>query len=309
MTQAAFYSKNIISKLACPHCKRPLVSTEDGFACAQCQTDYPHIAGQPLDLRLKNPTTYNLSFDLTAELLPAGFVFSPSFENAAPEVNFSGIEVPYHLSAPLLSHFPKARNKGDLMLDLGCGNAIHRAVAEHAGFEYVGVDYREPQATFLGDAHALPFQDESFDFILSIAVLEHLRFPFVAMRETYRVLKRGGKFVGTVAFLEPFHDNSFYHHTHLGAYNSLQYGGFTIKHIAPSKEWSGLLAQASMNLFQAMPEQLTKALVWPLNSCHRLWWKINGRWWATGGDNGLDAIETRRVRDSTGSFAFVAVKD
>jgi hypothetical protein len=64
-----------------------------------------------------------------------------------------------------------------------------------------------------------------------------------------------------------------------------------------------------MNLFQAMPEQLTKALVWPLNSCHRLWWKINGRWWATGGDNGLDAIETRRVRDSTGSFAFVAVKD
>jgi len=48
-----------------------------------------------------------------------------------------------------------------------------------------------PTSILVADAHALPFKDESVDYVLSLAVLEHLRNPFNAGQEMFRVLRRG----------------------------------------------------------------------------------------------------------------------
>jgi 2-polyprenyl-3-methyl-5-hydroxy-6-metoxy-1,4-benzoquinol methylase len=43
-----------------------------------------------------------------------------------------------------------------------------------------------------------PFEDESFDLVTSIEVIEHLRNPHAMIREAFRVLRVGGVFlVGT----------------------------------------------------------------------------------------------------------------
>jgi len=292
-------SDNVWKVLVCPYCEKILTKIEKGAKCNYCQLVYEYTSSGSLDLRLQRIKKSHYEFDLEGGLPPCpDFNFQVLLDNANPEVDFSNVDVPYHLSREMISYFPKAKSPDSLMLDIGCGNAIHREICKHAGFEYVGLDFDSANAPILGDAHSLPFKDESFEFIISIAVLEHIRFPFVKMKEAYRVLKPTGKFIGTVAFLEPFHGNSYYHHTHLGVYNSLNEGGFKVEYIAPSTKWVVLLAHAGM-LFPKMPSFLSKLLMMPLQLLHRLWWGIGSIWKKKD-------LGNIRLISTTGSFTFIA---
>jgi SAM-dependent methyltransferase len=57
----------------------------------------------------------------------------------------------------------------------------------------------------VGDAHRLPYADESIDAVHSEAVFEHLHSPTVAARELARVLKPGAHAYVCTPFLQPFH--------------------------------------------------------------------------------------------------------
>lgn len=50
---------------------------------------------------------------------------------------------------------------------------------------------------FVGDASALPFKDETFDYVLIYGVLHHLPRPDQTCLEVARVLKRGGVYFGS----------------------------------------------------------------------------------------------------------------
>jgi SAM-dependent methyltransferase len=51
----------------------------------------------------------------------------------------------------------------------------------------------------------LPFADDSFDLVISVAVLEHVRDPFAAAREIERIMRPGGRVFAAVPFLQPYH--------------------------------------------------------------------------------------------------------
>ncbi len=296
-------SSNIWDHLVCSYCGSQLAQTPNGAECRNCHLTYAYTDSGSLDLRLQRPKGYELNFELGTPLLPEqGFKFAPLTMNDEPEVNFSDQSVPRHLSKEILSYFPKAKSENSLMLDLGCGAAIHKGVCERAGYEWVGVDYDSREAQILADAHALPFDDDTFEAILCVTVLQYIRFPFVMMREACRVLKPHGKIIGTVAFLEPSHGTSFYHHTNLGAFNVLQYGGFTVEKLAPSHSWDVFIALANMGLFYRMPSMVSQSMVLPLRALHKLWW------WAGGLVTGRE-LEEVRLRNFTGSFTFIASKN
>lgn len=293
-------SDRVWTILMCPYCGGTLERSESAAMCRGCHTDYPATASGALDLRLQRRKTYPYSFTLGTSLSSDEECESHLLSmHRNPEVDFRNVKAPTHLSREMMSHFPKAKKDDSLVLDLGCGDTIHREVCEHAGFQYVGLDCACEESGILGDAHALPFKEESFEFVLSIAVLEHIRFPFVMMKEACRVLEANGLFIGSVAFLEPFHGNSFYHHTALGTYNSLREGGFIVEAVSPSDRWSVLVAQAQMALFPRMPHLASKALVMPLQGMHKMWWRM-ARLVSS------KAREQQRISATTGAFTFIA---
>jgi ubiquinone/menaquinone biosynthesis C-methylase UbiE len=113
---------------------------------------------------------------------------------------------------PELSSLGEYIKEGDKILDLGCGNGRMLEFLKGKNVDYIGVDNSEkliniardkhPSINFqVADALNLTFPDNSFDKIISIAVLHHIPsddFREKFIKEAKRVLKPGGLLIITV---------------------------------------------------------------------------------------------------------------
>jgi SAM-dependent methyltransferase len=100
---------------------------------------------------------------------------------------------------------------GVRVLDAGCGEGqmIHHIVERNSDLVAVGIDadapelkaywerFEGPRLRFqVADVCALPFEDNSFDIVTALEVLEHLENPHLALREIRRVCR--GTLIATV---------------------------------------------------------------------------------------------------------------
>jgi ubiquinone/menaquinone biosynthesis C-methylase UbiE len=102
---------------------------------------------------------------------------------------------------------------GDRVLDLACGPGSLAADAEARGATVVGLDFsvhmiesarrKHPKLECVcAYAEELPFKNESFDVVLLNFGIFHLARPEDALREVFRVLRKGGR-VAMTAWAEP----------------------------------------------------------------------------------------------------------
>ncbi len=100
-----------------------------------------------------------------------------------------------------------------IVLDCGAGR---RPIYYENIINYEIVDYDTTDV--LGVGEHLPFLDNSFDVVLSLAVLEHVREPMQCANEIARVLKPGGKLLCSMPFLQPLHGypHHYFNATHQG---------------------------------------------------------------------------------------------
>jgi len=73
---------------------------------------------------------------------------------------------------------------------------------------YCDVDIRADIDVFC-DAHDLPFVKESFDAVITTAVLEHVLYPELVAREITRVLKTGGVLYSELPFMQQVHEGAY----------------------------------------------------------------------------------------------------
>lgn len=96
-------------------------------------------------------------------------------------------------------------NEGDLVLDVAGGAGTYASeIRRLSGANVVGIDLSfemirqrvlDPSLTqnAVGDMEALPFHPESFDVVMFVACLHHLKDATTALNEAFRVMRPGGK--------------------------------------------------------------------------------------------------------------------
>ena len=95
---------------------------------------------------------------------------------------------------------------GSKVLDVGCGTGEMAARLAEGGYEAWGVDIAEPMIRYachrhksgqfrVGDVERIPFDDNSFDAVVCLGVIEYLANDERALSEIRRVLKPGGSAV------------------------------------------------------------------------------------------------------------------
>lgn len=92
--------------------------------------------------------------------------------------------------------------RGKQLLDAGCGTGWFSQKAAERGAIVTSMDLGEnllnevakkcETKRVVGSILEIPFNDNTFDYVISSEVIEHTPDPYVAIKEIYRVLKPGG---------------------------------------------------------------------------------------------------------------------
>jgi SAM-dependent methyltransferase len=287
--------------LACPFCSGGLSPAGAALQCSSCGDSYGTTQLGQLDLRLQRAKAVEIRHVIGRRGTTGVPEVFRTCSNLKAEVDLSHVVLPGSISPRFASYLPRARRPGtSRVLDLGCGAQPARPLLTLAGYEYVGIDYIDSRAPILADGHALPFVDGSFELVFTVAVLEYLEDPRVALREAHRVLEPGGAMLGSAAFLTPFLWNTYLHHTHLGLLNVLASAGFRVDVLMADPDYNVIDATASMSLFPGMPRRLRKVATWPPKAAHRLWWRL-AQLLHRGGSG-----EAERILRNAADFEFLA---
>lgn len=196
-------------QFACPVHKKPIGVT---LHCPSCGQTYPSISGIPILLNEAN------SVFLASDYTNA----ESSYEGASSYTGHldrrTGIRQVYRRfmhrlteSDPVSRKFGaddavqyiNQRLPGAHILVIGAGDRSYSG-----SITYTDVAFGK-NVSCIADAHDLPFEDDSFDACIVVAVLEHVADPQRCVSEITRVLKPSGFVYSETPFMQPVHMGAY----------------------------------------------------------------------------------------------------
>lgn len=189
--------------LFCPKCNQSLMKKEESFVCSSCSKQYPikeNIAilvpdiekhSQFIDEQIKEKENWYSSDQIQSyDKGPYRFHLRKRIEYVKK----------------ILSNYVN-NNKNKKILDLGCGDGANLRWLANFSNDICGADYNFlrlsraeknmskveiPVKFFLIDIMSLPFKENSFDIIFFNHVIEHIQEDLKALRNIYKITKKGG---------------------------------------------------------------------------------------------------------------------
>jgi len=162
--------------------------------------------------------------------------------------------------------------KSGMILDVGCGMKPYKSLLNASGSAYYGTDYpltmkgsygKSTKADFFSESTLLPFNNNTFDTLLSTQMLEHVSDPKKVIQEMGRVLKPGGIMILSAPMTWPLHEEpyDFFRYTLHGLRHLLQKANFEILDEIPRGNNFTTMAQMLLdtqldNTSQSFPKRL-----------------------------------------------------
>jgi len=151
-------------------------------------------------------------------------------------------------------------NLNGKLLDVGCGTKPYKNICKVD--EYMGLEIDDEgnrnhsHADVFYDGKVIPFEDNSFDSVLSNQVFEHVFNPNEFLQEVNRVTKSGGMFLMTVPFVWDEHEQP---------YDYARYSSFGLKHILSENGFEIVVHRKSNNglevIFQLINDYIFKVTI------------------------------------------------
>ena len=108
------------------------------------------------------------------------------------------------------------------VLTIGAGGEVNLLLNQYSkknSFDLVSFDIeKNRQPDILGDICTFDFNEEKYDYVVIVEVLEHLHSPHLAISNINGLLNKGGKIILTVPFIFPIHERpyDYYRYTKYG---------------------------------------------------------------------------------------------
>jgi SAM-dependent methyltransferase len=98
------------------------------------------------------------------------------------------------------------------LLDIGCGNKPYETLFKDRVTTHVGCDIvqsSDKRVDFICPATKLPFEDQSYNTVLSTQVIEHVDDHGAMLAESFRVLQDGGILILSGPMYWPLHEEPY----------------------------------------------------------------------------------------------------
>lgn len=206
---------SLIPRLACPSCSGAVDVDERELVCAQCRRRYAVVGEMAVLLDEESTAEIEAARDgaenvrLRSTLRQSGILrLIDAVRPPHPFLFLNG-----RLNRGAFSALVSSTGVETVVLDIGSGllkglNAS--GLSEHVYNSLIPLEIAAgPGIGVVGDAHKLPFGDNSLDGVLIQGVLEHVRDPERIAGEIWRVLKPGAPVYVDVPFVQHYHLDPF----------------------------------------------------------------------------------------------------